>query len=493
MNRSEGGDIEIGRDATIRFERLMAVSPNPYVLIDRSLVIVWMNDAYLRVTMRKKEDILGKPMFEAFPSDPDSESHRLLDRSFKRVLATGEPDELALIRYDIRKPDGSMEQHYWSATHVPLLDDQGQVSYILQHTVNVTELHNLRRERDEMGLIERAQAVQARNDDLAEESERLRALFEQAPGFVAVLSGPEHRFVLANRAYGTLVGGRDVIGKTVGEALPEVVGQGFVALLDRVYADGAAYIGEREKVELVRQGGDAANARFLDFIYQPILDPSGAVSGILVQGHDVTQEVEAEDRQRLLINELNHRVKNTLSIVQGLAMQSFRRIEGSDEAQHTFNARLGALARAHSLLTSRDWSAGELSEILHNSVEATAGQDSERVHLDGPEVMLPPQLAVSLSMVVHELSTNAIKYGSLSRAGGSVAVSWSITGQQGARRLHIDWVERGGPPVEQPSRRGFGARLIERGLAGDAGRAVLDYAPEGLRCSIELALSDVHE
>jgi len=468
----------------------MATSPNPYVLLDRDLVIVWMNDAYLRVTMRAKDEILGRRMFDAFPSDPESESHRLLHRSFNRVLASGEPDEIALIRYDIRKPDGAMERLYWSATHVPLCDSAGRVTYILQHTVNVTELHNLRRERDEIGIMKRAQAVQARNSDLAEEGERLRALFEQAPGFVAVLSGPEHRFVLANRAYGTLIGGRDVVGKTVAEALPEVVEQGFVALLDRVYAAGRAYIGERAKVELVRDGGSDAATRYLDFVYQPILDTSGQVTGILVQGHDVTQGVEAEDRQRLLINELNHRVKNTLSIVQGLATQSFRRIEGSGTAQHTFNARLSALAGAHSLLTDRDWKAGRLADILRKSIEATAGQDANRVQLDGPDVMLPPQLALSLTMIVHELSTNAIKYGSLSQPEGSVCVRWFTDEQADGRRVKIAWTERGGPPVQPPTRQGFGTRLIERGLSGETGRAVIDYAPEGLRCSIEVALPD---
>lgn len=188
----------------IDFEQLIARSPNPYVVLDRDLTIVWMNEAYLGATMRRREEITGKRMFEAFPSDPDSESFRLLERSFQRVLKTGQPDELALIRYDIRKSDGSMDERYWSATHQPLLDEAGKTAYILQHTVDVTELHNLRALRDEMGVIQRAEAVQARNRDLAQESQQLRALFEQAPGFIAVLSGSDHRFVLANQAYSSL-------------------------------------------------------------------------------------------------------------------------------------------------------------------------------------------------------------------------------------------------------------------------------------------------
>jgi two-component sensor histidine kinase len=208
---------------------------------------------------------------------------------------------------------------------------------------------------------------------------------------------------------------------------------------------------------------------------------------------DLTPRLEVQERQVLLIRELNHRVKNTLAIVQGLAMQSFRRIEGSEQAQQTFNARLAALAGAHSLLTGRDWKAGRLSDILRSSVEATAGQDAERIDFDGPDVMLPPQLAVSLAMIVHELSTNAIKYGSLSRPGGRVAVRWTIQPGESARTLRIEWTESGGPPVDPPTRRGFGTRLIERGVTGDSGRVAIDYAAEGLRCTMEFSLAEDEE
>jgi PAS domain S-box-containing protein len=182
----------------IDFTSLFARSPNPYVVLDRGLSIVWMNDAYLAVTMRRREDILGKSMFEAFPSDPDSESFRLLDQSLARVLRTGEPDEIALIRYDIANESGAMETRYWSATHTPVSNGDGKPAYILQHTVDVTELHGLRRLRDEVGLVQRADAIQARNRDLAEERDRFRRMFEQAPGFVAVVGGARPEFLLGN-------------------------------------------------------------------------------------------------------------------------------------------------------------------------------------------------------------------------------------------------------------------------------------------------------
>ena len=133
----------------IDFLELAEFSPNPYVLMDRDLRLVWMNRAYLAVTMRAQDEIVGRTMFEAFPSDPESESFRLLDQSLRNVLETGEVDEIAVIRYDIARPDGSMEVRYWSATHTPLKDADGRLRFILQHTVDVTELRRLRQLRDE--------------------------------------------------------------------------------------------------------------------------------------------------------------------------------------------------------------------------------------------------------------------------------------------------------------------------------------------------------
>lgn len=474
----------------IDFTSLFARSPNPYVVLDRGLSIVWMNDAYLAVTMRRREDILGKSMFEAFPSDPDSESFRLLDQSLARVLRTGEPDEIALIRYDIANESGAMETRYWSATHTPVSNGDGKPAYILQHTVDVTELHGLRRLRDEVGLVQRADAIQARNRDLAEERDRFRRMFEQAPGFVAVVGGPRHVFLMANAAYRRLVGDRDIIGRSVAEALPEVVEQGFTDLLDRVRSDGKPYLGDRERLLLRSEGSEGLSRRYLTFIYQPIFD-DGEVTAIFVQGHDVTDEVEASEAQSLLINELNHRVKNTLSIVQGLAAQSFRKLEGAPDALATFDARLNALAAAHSLLTERSWEAARIEDTIHSSVTATLGSEADRVALSGPGLSLPPQTTVSLAMLVHELSTNALKYGALSNAEGQVTVTWGVSGEAPLRILTIEWRESGGPPVEEPARRGFGTRLIQRGLSAEGdNKAAITFDRDGLRCTVTTRIEE---
>ena len=444
-----------------------------------------MNDAYLRVTMRERDEIIGRNIFEAFPSEGDS--YRQLKDSLDRVLRTAEPDEIAHIRYDIANPDGGVDTHFWSATHTPLTGEDGQVRYILQHTVNITELETLRRTIDEAGVVERAKKVEERYRTATEELERARNLLEQAPGFVAVLNGPNHTFVLANAAYRRLLGGRRLIGRTVAEALPEVVEQGFLTLLDNVRATGKPYFGNRELVTLIDPETGQAEQSHLEFIFQPISEKSGEVTGILIQGYDVSEEVEAEERQKLLINELNHRVKNTLAIVQGLAQQSFKPEQG-ENGLDIFAARLAALASAHNLLTEFNWEKADIDKIVRRSLEATAGTGSRRFSLDGPKLTLDPQSAVALSMVVHELATNALKYGALSNDTGTIAISWSRRLAEDGSRLVFEWRESGGPVVEEPTRRGFGSRLISRGFGNRGDFAELSYERDGLHCRMETKL-----
>jgi PAS domain S-box-containing protein len=463
------------------FER----SPNPYVVLDRDLVIVWMNDCYLQVTGRTRAEIVGRPMFEAFPSATGSESYRQLRSSFDRVLESGETDEIAHIRYDIEQADGTMEERYWSATHTPFKDDAGRVTQILQHTVDISELHELRGMREQMRVYERAERVETRNRDLSEEARRLRNLLENTPGFTAVLLGAEMRFAMANAAYRRLTGNRPLVGLTVEQALPEVVDQGFVAILDEVFRTGQPYFGRQEPIFLRMQADAEPEQVYLEFVYQPIMDGDRQVTGVFVQGHDVTEEVEASQRQTLLIHELNHRVKNTLAIVQGLAQQSFGLDEGNRAGRDAFAARLGALSAAHNLLTSCNWESAEVRSLIQGSLAAALGDVAERCELQGPDLVLRPQQAVALAMIVHELATNALKYGALSVSDGRVRVEWIAEREKGLATITVDWKESDGPPVVAPERRGFGSRLIKSGLGGRESAVSIDYETSGLHCRIK--------
>ena len=605
--------------------------------------------------------------------------------------------------------------------------------------------------RDETGGIagmfcactETTQEVKSRAA-LKAEQDRLRELFKQAPGFMAMLSGRDHVFELANDAYLQLVGHRrDIMGKPVREVLPEVAGQGFFELLDKVYTTGEPFVGRNLRVGLQRKPGSRVEDRFVDLVYQPITDSEGKVTGIFAEGYDVTERVQAEeslresearfrnladnapvmvwvtapdgtcaylsrswyeftgqtletglgfgwldaihpddrdwsdevfrnanlkreafqleyrlrradgtyrwaidaaaprfsrdgtflgyvgsvlditerkqiedrlsasvaefrtvtnvtpalvwvcsgtgrsiflnqrwheftgqtveeaegqgwaqamhpedaerilpywqhcretgetyegevryrrrdgeyrwhafralphadqngviekwfgvsvdiherkewdDHRELLINELNHRVKNTLTIVQAMAAQSLRHVSDEDRPKaQAFEDRLFALARAHDVLTRENWEGAELREIIDEVVEPYLRQKTKHFEIEGPRLRLIPRTALAIAMAVHELATNAAKYGALSVPSGCVVITWAITPGD-VPRLVLRWQERGGPPVTVPTRRGFGTRLIERSLAQDIGGEVrLTYAPAGAVCVMDIPLSE---
>jgi PAS domain S-box-containing protein len=204
---------------------------------------------------------------------------------------------------------------------------------------------------------------------------------------------------------------------------------------------------------------------------------------------DITGRKRWEEQQRLLINELNHRVKNTLATVQAMAAQSLRQLgEESRPKLQAFEDRLFALARAHDVLTRENWEGAELREVVNEVVEPYTRGNPERFGIDGPRLRLSPPQALAIAMTVHELATNAAKYGALSVPAGSVTITWNST-RGDTPHLDLRWLERNGPPVVPPTRRGFGTRLIERGLAQDLGGEVqLTYAPTGVVCIISVPL-----
>jgi two-component sensor histidine kinase/PAS domain-containing protein len=198
---------------------------------------------------------------------------------------------------------------------------------------------------------------------------------------------------------------------------------------------------------------------------------------------DLTERKQAEELQRLLGNELNHRVKNTLATVQSIVNQTLRGATDSESARATVNARIVALAGAHDLLTDRSWAGADLADLVSRAVAPFAiGQ----IALGGPSVDVSPSQALALSLALHELATNAAKYGALCRSEGRVELRWEVQGD----RLNLSWQESGGPHVAPPSRRGFGSRLIENALSHDLdGQTRLEFAPEGVRCWITAVLT----
>ncbi len=492
--------LEQAIDLAAAFE----ASTNPYMLLTPDLRYAGMNAAYLAAVGMPRDRLIGQPIFDIFTGGdgPEAaENVRQLRASFEKVLTTGERDHLALIHFAIpvTRPDGTVshEDRYWSASHTSLHDAEGRIVLILQHTADITELELLRRARDDAptvsaldmilggGVMTRAHAVQEDNRRLETERNRLVEMFMQAPGFVAILSGPDHVFQMHNDAYARIVGRNDIAGKTIHDALPDLAGQGFYELLDSVFTTGEPYEGKGVSVTFRPAGADHALSRYVDFIYQPVRNNDGAVVGIFVQGHDVTETVQAAQRQKLMIDELNHRVKNTLATIQSIAMQTARSHEDPKTFAESFQARLMSLSHTHDLLTRSHWEGADLRAVLEHE---TAAHGPTRIVLNGPPLALGPAAALSLGMIFHELATNAAKYGALSAPDGRIFVDWTVANQT-SRTLGVVWREVGGPPVEAPIRRGFGSRLIERNVRHDlAGEAKLSYPSDGFIAEFSIPL-----
>ncbi len=204
---------------------------------------------------------------------------------------------------------------------------------------------------------------------------------------------------------------------------------------------------------------------------------------------DITDRKQLEQQLTLVIEELNHRVKNTLMVVQSLAWQTFRDAALPDGVLTAFNERLAALASAHTTLSRAGWIGTDLAEAVQHSLPVRMNAD-RRIVLRGPDTIVPANMTVPLIMAVHELATNAIKYGALSSPDGSVLLSWDVESPSG--RLVITWHERGGPEVEVPGQTGFGTRLITEMVSRQLGGEVqIEYATEGLSCRMAFPLDQV--
>ena len=283
--------------------------------------------------------------------------------------------------------------------------------------------------------------------------------------------------------------------------LPTQGQQAFARAMEALEVRGAT------SFELEVEGAAGSSCRMRIDCAATERDASGApvrVNGVIV---DITQAARAaqalrdevvsrkrsEQRQQLLVHELNHRVKNMLATVQSVARQSLASSELSAAAQD-FEERLMALAWTYEILTREHWEGASLREVLHRTLAPHAGRGSDRVALHGPDLWLSPNHALSFALAFHELATNAVKYGALSNDSGAIDVGWHVWAGDGERRLALEWIEHGGPPVHEPAHRGFGSRLIERSLAREmGGKATLSFAAEGLKCVLSARLANERE
>jgi PAS domain S-box-containing protein len=342
-----------------------------------------------------------------------------------------------------------------------------------------------------IGVIQDITDRKAAEQSIRDSEARYRALFEQAA--VGVMHADlDGRWTLVNRRLAEILGydcPEALIGKNYAEVThPDDRAEGE-ALTKALDAGEIAYV-QRDKRYLRKD----ESCVWVNVTVSIVRDAaSGAARHRVAVVQDITEQRRAQERQTLLMNELNHRVKNTLAAVQAIVAQGLRGAGLGEEVRDGIEFRLIALSRSHDLLTRERWQSASLADLVGLALEpyrSNAGQ-RPRYSLEGPGVRLRPNPVLALGMAFHELATNAAKYGALSREGGHVEVSWSLVPSAADQRLRLCWRECGGPVVQPPHRKGFGSRLLERGLAHELDGAVrLDYMPEGLICEIEMPVAE---
>jgi len=328
--------------------------------------------------------------------------------------------------------------------------------------------------------VERGRAETA----LRHSEARYRSLFESIDEGFCVIEFHEDdegrlvdfTYVEANPALATRSGITGVLNRRVTAILPGEARE-WIAILGKVLRSGESLRFQRTL---------AATDRLLELFAFRVETASHQV-GILFQ--DITEQRRNEEHMRLMVNELNHRVKNNLAMIQAIAAQSFRNADSLKDAEGRFTARIMAMAKANDLLTGERWAGASLRGVVEQLAQSHC-PSPDRCVIDGPDARLTPKTALALSLALHELAVNALKYGAWSTDGGRVRVTWSTDlADDGAERLRFEWREQGGPPVSPPARRGFGSRLIERGLAAEMGGEVaLRFEPEGLVCVVDATL-----
>jgi PAS domain S-box-containing protein len=320
-----------------------------------------------------------------------------------------------------------------------------------------------------------------RAEQAARESEsRFRAAFNQQFQFMAILS-PEgvvracnDTFFTATRLRGEAVLGQYFWGTPWWGGLPDEQ-RWWQAAIEAAVDRGEAITGE---VVLANADGSRRQA---EFAVTGVRDEAGRVIDVIVEGRDITHRKLWEEQQNLLTRELAHRIKNSMAVIQSIARQTLR--DAPKPFADAFTGRIQALAAANDILLETGWLAANLHDLASRQLAVVLG----RVTLAGPDVTLPPILATSLGLVLHELVTNAAKYGALSAPQGFVDLTWEVKGNEGERRVLLTWKERGGPPVTPPDHEGFGSTLIQRSLPG----ATVErrFEPDGLVCTIDLPLA----
>ncbi|MEG3148233.1 HWE histidine kinase domain-containing protein [Sphingomonas sp. RT2P30] len=304
-------------------------------------------------------------------------------------------------------------------------------------------------------------------------------------------------FTNARKADNPIVFANDAFLELTGFDREEVLGASFKSLMARGAGSQAlaeieaAFAGraDREPEICYRRKDDTS---FWASLYiSPVCDEAGEIIQHFISFVDETDQRERQTQSEMLIDELNHRVKNTLSTVQSITRQALRASDDPTVIREAIESRIFALSRSHDLLTRHKWKGAGLHDLIDAALKpfGVANGHAERFNVEGANVRLSPKTTLALGIAFHELATNAVKYGAFSNDVGTIGIAWDNEVRPDGERLVITWREKDGPEVVPPTHKGFGSQVIERGLAHELhGKVCLEYLPEGLVCTIDLPI-----
>jgi PAS domain S-box-containing protein len=454
-------DLRRAEDANARLAAIVTASADAIMSFSAKGIIQSWNPAAEELFGYSAEEAIGAPASLLVPPDSPKGPRGAFDRALAgetvktdtvRVAKSGELIAVAITAAPMRTPGGMI--------------------------VGVsTVLRDARRRKQ-------------REAALRESERRLQAVLDNASGAIFLMN-ERQQCVYMNVAAERLTG--YTLDETQGRALHDIVHHtrpdGRPYPRHECPIDRALPANNQERGEEIFVHKDG-HFYPVAFTASPIRDEDAKVVGTIIEVRDISADKAAQQHQQLLINELNHRVKNTLATVQSIAVQTLRSSASDREARAAFEARLLALSKVHNILTRENWEGVSLCDVVAEVLAPYQSDHATRFHTDGPDVRLHPRMALPLAMALHELATNAAKYGALSNESGSVSIAWGLTPAADEQRLWLRWAEEGGPPVAPPARKGFGSRLVERSLAIElGGEATIDYAVTGVVCRVEAPLS----
>jgi len=424
-----------------------------------------VDERYCELLGRRREELLaGRLQDFTHPDD--------LPASLDALIRSIDNGSTAVIEQRCLRADGSS---IWIANSVSVgRDGEGKPLYVLTRAQDITARKEAERR------LHRAQPD-------------LRLLLDcAAEGFYCV--DREGTTTLCNSAFLRMLGF---------EREADVLGRDLHALIHRTRADGSHYAKEDCPLYVAARSGRSAHVTGevffrvdgtsfpVDYWVRPILR-DGELQGAVCTVVDASERKQTDALQELLNHELAHRVKNTLAIVQAIVSQTLRDAPSPREAMQAINARLVALGNAHTVLTRSRWGNASISDVVDSAIGAH--RSAQRIRLGGPRIDLGPKSALGITLALHELCTNAAKYGALSNDSGTVSVEWTLRGGAADAKLLLSWKERGGPPVSQPRRRGFGSRVIAESFGSDfGGQARLAFDPAGVVWTLDVPLASLRQ